>query len=242
MSEDTAVLEERSGYIWVILPDAVSMYNSRDIEQAVITKLTKGSGIVLDLSRTNNIFSAGLGLFIKIRKLAFEKGGTVCLVNVAAKHKEMFSSLKLDKVFPIFSTDVEFEIYQNDIWQQKCDEKRAGFIFVTQIEKDVYYLHISGEMISSSDLTPCDIFRPQAGIRLYLIDLSGLDVIDMQGAISFRELTFKIAGGGGTCRVYGASDKIFETIGLLGADGYVTFFKDQQSAFDGKKPIDCQNP
>lgn len=236
MNEDTVVVEERTGYIWVILPDAVSMYNSRQVEQAVMSRITDGKSVVLDLSKTNNIFSAGLGLFIKLRKLVYEKAGTVCIVNVSAKHLEMFTSLKLDKVFPIFSTDVEFEIYQNDIWQQKCDENHAGFIFVSHIEKNIFYIHISGEMTSTYDLTPCDIFRPQAGLRLYLINLSGLELIDMQGAISFRELTFKISGGGGICRVFGASEKIHETLGLLGADGYVSFFKDEQSAFDGTNP------
>lgn len=237
MNYDTAVVEDRSGYVWVTLPDAVSMYNSRQIEQDVTFRIVEGKGVVFDLSRTNNIFSAGLGLFIKIRKIVFEKSGTVCLVNVSAKHIEMFSSLKLDKVFPIFATDVEFEIYQNDIWQKKCEEKRVGFIFVSQIEKEAFYIHISGEMVSTNDLTTCDVFRPQAGIRLYMVDLSGLELVDMQGAISFRELTFMISGGGGICRAYGASEKIRETLGLLGADGYVTFFNDEKSAFDGNSPL-----
>jgi anti-anti-sigma factor len=237
MNYDSAVVEERSGYVWVTLPDAVSMYNSRQVELDVASRITEGKGVVLDMSRTNNVFSAGLGLFIKIRKLVFEKSGTVCLVNVSAKHIEMFSSLKLDKVFPIFATDVEFEIYQNDIWQKKCEEKQVGFIFVSQIEKDAFYIHISGEMVASNDLTPCDVFRPQAGIRLYMINLSGLDLVDMQGAIAFRELTFKISGGGGTCHAYGATEQIRETLGLLGADGYVIFFNDEKTAFDGSNPL-----
>ncbi|MBN1603512.1 MAG: STAS domain-containing protein [Chitinispirillaceae bacterium] len=237
MNDDTPVVEKRSGYLWITLPDAVSMYNSKAVEQAVLSQITDTKSVVLDLSKTNNIFSAGLGLFIKIRKHVFEKSGTVCLVNVSAKHSELFTSLKLDKVFPIFSTDVEFEIYQNDVWQQKCAEKQSGFILVSQIEKKIYHIHLSGQMTCDNDLTPCDVFRPQAGIGLYLINLSNLELIDMQGAIAFRELTFRISGGGGICRGFGASEKIHDTICLLGADGYTSFYNDEQSAFNGNNPI-----
>jgi anti-anti-sigma factor len=240
MNEDTAVVEERSGYLWITLPDAVSMYNSRTVEQAVISHITENKNVVLDLSRTNNIFSAGLGLFIKIRKHVFEKSGTICIVNVSSKHSELFSSLKLDKVFPVFSTDVEFEIYQNDVWQKKCAEKQTGFIFMSQIEKNIFHIHLSGQMTADNDLTPCDVFKPQAGIELYLINLSNLELIDMQGAIAFRELTFRISGEGGICRGFGSSEKIHDTICLLGADGYVSFYPDEQSAFIGSNHINSQ--
>jgi hypothetical protein len=70
-----------------------------------------------------------------------------------------------------------------------------------------------------------------------MINLDGLELIDMQGAISFRELTFKISGGGGICRAYGATEKVRQTLGLLGADGYVTFFNEEKAAFDGGSPI-----
>jgi anti-anti-sigma factor len=237
MDTTETVVTERSGYLWIILPDAVSMYNSNEIEQAILSKINVSANIVLDLSRTNTLFSAGLGLLIKIRKITFEKNGSICLVNISTKLHELLTSVKLDKVFPLFSTDVEFEIYQNDIWQKKVDERKRGFIFVAQIERNAYYLHISGQMISSNDLSQCDLFSPQAGLRIYLINLSGLEIIDMHGAISFRELTFRISGGGGQCRVFGANNTLMETLGLLGVDGYCTFYPDEHSAFNDQNPI-----
>lgn len=53
-------VEERFGDLWVLLPDAISMYSCREIDAAVSKRINSSiKRIVLNLSNTYNLFSSG---------------------------------------------------------------------------------------------------------------------------------------------------------------------------------------
>ena len=226
-------IEEKCGDTWILLPDAISMYDTREIEKAIECRIVEQTKrLVLDFSKTCNLFSSGLGLMIRIRKLVHEKGGRLCLVNVSGRIRGILETLNLDKVFLIYSTDVEYEICQDDIWEERCTDVDPGFLFVAQLEQGMYRLNLSGEMIARNDLRSCDDFRPDSAATTCILDLSALNMIDAHGAAVFRELTRKIYESGARCRVFGANTLIRENLMLLGADSFIAMHDGEESALN----------
>jgi len=238
MSEkDTLTIEERSGYLWISLPDSITMYNNREIEQEIGKMLhdTKEQ-VVLDFTHTETIYSSGLGLMIRVRRFVTERGGTLSLVNVSESIFDMFVALNINKVFTIYATDVEFEISQSD-FIEKNRKNHFGFLFIAKIENECYRLHLSGEMVETSDFTPCRRFEPSAVITKYLIDLSGLEMIDSAGVDELIALTKRITAFGGECRAYGAVAINRDMLVSLGAEKYLVFYPDEKSAYEATNAL-----
>lgn len=231
-------IEEKSGYLWIVLPDAITMYNNREIEEMIGNRLRdRQDHVVLDFTGTQTVYSSGLGLMIRIRRFVSERNGILSLVNVSEQLFAMFAALNIDKVFNIYATDVEFEISQDDFLNKKNTDKGIGFLFVTKIENGVMHINISGEMSRSFELATCKNFEPPPGISLYLVDLSALESVDSDGAVALLAMTKKITGSGGTCRAFGVPEIKREMLMILGADVHLAFYPDQQSAFEGHCPI-----
>lgn len=237
-SKNELVIEQRSGCLWITLPDAITMYDNKGVEQRIAQELRdRKDHVVLDFSNTRAVYSSGLGLMIRIRRFVTERGGMLSLVNVAQPVHDMFSALKIDKVFTIYATDVEFDISREDFPGKKDDNGKIGFLFVVKAEHGSMRFNISGEMTSDYNLSPCKEFKPSDESPLHLFDLSGLEAIDSAGAETFADLTSRIAAAGGTARAYGAHGVILETLTLLNADNYLTFYADEKSAYEGVSPI-----
>ena len=238
MNRDELKIEEKEGYLWITLPDAITMYDNKEIEQKIGNRLRdRKDHVILDFSHTRAVYSSGLGLMIRIRRFVTERGGCLSLVNVSEQLFDMFKALNIDKVFRIFATDVEFEISQDDFIQKNNPEKEIGFLFVGNVEKGIYRLHISGDMTVSSDLSACSTMQPSPDVKLYLFDFSGLDSVDSEGADALAGIAGRIVSAGGTCRAYGIAEMAHETLMLFGADTHFTFFTDEKSAFEGTSPI-----
>lgn len=238
MNKDELKIEERAGYLWITLPDAITMYDNKEIEQKIGNRLRdKKDHVILDFSHTRAVYSSGLGLMIRIRRFVTERGGMLSLVNVSEPLHDMFRALNIEKVFRIFATDVEFEISQDDFVKKGTSEKQIGFLCVTNTESCACRIHLSGEMTSAFDLTSCKEIQPLAEIMLYLFDFSGLESVDSDGAEVLSDLTKRIISEGGTCRAYGIQEMLRETLTLFGADSHFTFYSDEKSAYEGTSPI-----
>lgn len=235
MAEKKIKIENRYGYLWVVLPDAINMNDCREIESVIEANLIgKEYLVVFDLSETFNVFSSCLGLMIRIRKIVHEQNGVVCLVNVSERIRNLLVTINLDKVFPVYATDTEFEISQSDVWNKSLSKRGPGFIFVSQLENDVCRINMSGELTSNRQTESCSNFNPIPDIKEYVIDLSGLEMIDSYGTVVLQNFIKKICSAGGKCRAFGADEFISETIQLLGADSGAEFFSDEQAAVKGK--------
>lgn len=234
MSENDAVkIEDRSGCLWITLPDSITMYNNKDIEHIIGKELhDKKEMVVLDFTNTQTVYSAGLGLMIRIRRFVTERGGSISLVNVPEPVQSMFVSLNINKVFPIYATDVEYEISQKD-FVDKSIKSNVELLLITRIEHDSFKIHLSGDMIAASDYAACRKFEPSPVISLYLIDLSGIRMIDATGIEEFIAFVKKVASAGGTCRVYGISDVNKDMLSAMGAEKYLTFHADEKNALSG---------
>ena len=231
-------IEKRSEYLWITLPDAITMYDNKEIEQKIGQQLRdRKDNVVLDFSNTRAVYSSGLGLMIRIRRFVTERGGTLSLVNVSDSIHEMFTALNINKVFNIYTTDVEFEISQESFLTGSNGKNSLGMLFVAKKEKECCFINISGDLTKEYDMTPCNEFTPYEDTALYLFDLSGLETIDSDGAETLLNLTKRITDNGGVCRAHSAQELKREMLTILGADQYLTYYTDEKSAFEGKNAI-----
>ncbi|NLG19244.1 MAG: STAS domain-containing protein [Fibrobacter sp.] len=227
--------EERFGDLWVELPDAITMYNSREIEAVIRKKMSSNiKRVVLNLSKTYNLFSSGLRLMLTLRKRIMFRGGDLVLVNVSASIRELLTDMNLDKVFQIFSTEVEFEVLHEDVWNQKSSQIEGKFIFLAQVENKICHITLSGEMVDGQDFSKCRQFKPQPGTDVFVIDFSSLDMIDASGSSILLDLISAINTTGASCRGFGAAEMVRGTLELFDVERLVTFYKDEKSALVAK--------
>ena len=221
------------GYTWIALKQLVTMNNCREIEKEIKAVLTGNADrVALDLSNTNNIYSYGIGLIIRINKYVTVSGGFLCLVNVSDKCREQFESVNLHKLFPLYATDVEFEISRDDVWQQKLHENNSGFICIVHTEGNRCRINLTGKMIASPDLSRFNPSISQDGITYYVFDLTGLDVMDTAGASLLLAVILEIAEHKGRCVSYGGSYAVNELIGLLSISEYLPCYENEQQALE----------
>ncbi len=102
-------IEKRHDALWISLPDSIDMDNHQKIQEMIEPEMEGGcERVVLDFSHTKSLFSSGLGLIIRLKKLVENKGGKIFLVNVRDKIYEGFENVGLNKTFDIFMTENEF--------------------------------------------------------------------------------------------------------------------------------------
>lgn len=223
-------IENKMGYTWIVLPDAINMESYASIEKEISRNLPKKNVyVIVDLSNTNNLYSSGLGLIIRVRKQVYELNGSLCLVNVSQKIRSVFEAVHLEKLFPLYTTDVEFVISQEQ-FRDRVTAGAFGFVFIARIENGVYRINFSGQMTVEQDLSAIYGFKPDAAVGCYIFDLTGLDMIDSTGAAILIKLVTDIHKHGGTSLAYGATPGVAELVDLLGLDEYIALCADERSA------------
>jgi anti-anti-sigma factor len=238
----TVQIEERRGCTWIVLPDAVTIDSYSSIEEEVGRVLVgKNIRVVVDLSKTNDLFSSGLGLIILIRKKTLALDGTIFLVNFSRKIRSVLEAVRLDKVFALYATDVEFEISQEQFGKH-FNGKEVGFVFIARIEDGVYRINLSGYMAVDQNLSACQDFVRNSSIDRYVFDLTGLDLIDSTGAAMLIRLVRDIHEHDAMCLAYGVNQSVAELLNLLGMDEYVFLCADERSALlRARKPPAVRN-
>ncbi len=228
--KERVIIKEKFGNVWIVLPDDIDMDTYGLLEEEIRQALSgEHVRVVVDLSNTNDLFSSGLGLIIRIRKQVCELNGSLCLVNVSEKIQGILKAVNLDKIFPMYATDVEFEISPEQ-FQKHFNENKVGFVFIAYIENGIYRINFSGQMTVEEDLSKIQDFRRDAAIDRYIFDLTGLDLIDSTGAAALIRIVKDIHEHGGTSLAYGATPSVAELVNLLGLDEYVTLSFDERSA------------
>ena len=228
---DRIVIERRTGYLWVTLPENIVVQDYSHIEDEILKQVKTSDGqIVFDFVNVRAIYSTGISILLRIHKRVSEKGGMICLVNVCHTIIDLFASLNLDKVFPLYPTDVEFEISKDEVWSQRLSERKIDFLFIAQVENGIYRITISGEMASGHDLTACRQFAPDPHVSVFVLDLSSLSAMDSSGAGVFMSMLDRIAKRGGTCRAFGAVRPVQQVLQFLAAEQYMSFCKTETDA------------
>jgi anti-anti-sigma factor len=227
-----AELTEKFGFQWIILPACINMDNYSSVGQCIHDAITKTNNkVVVDFSRTVDLYSSGLGLIIRIRKQVCELGGVIYLVNVSKKIRSIFESVRLDKIFTMYATDIEFEISQEQFTDVISGDK-FGYVFITRIENGLCRINLSGHMTLAQDLSQIHNFKPMDRIVWYVFDLTGLDLVDSAGVNTLIKLTMSIANHKGKCIAYGLNENVNGLVKLLGMDEYIIIVQDERLAIE----------
>jgi anti-anti-sigma factor len=227
-------VQEKNGFVWIKLPDAVNMDNYVAIEEEMGI-LLPGSGpkVVLDLAATHNLYSSGLGMLIRLRKRICDAGGVLYLVNVSQKIQDILKAVNLERLFTVYATDVEFEISCDDLLEKQLQEGRPGFVFVARVEKGACRISMSGRLSMGQDFSALSSFAPDAAIKNYVFDLTGLDMVDTSGIHVLSQLFVGIHKQGGAVVTYGGDEFVAELFRILDLNEIVTCYKDEREALEG---------
>jgi anti-anti-sigma factor len=223
--------QRKMGYLWVMLPDSIHMNNYREVEEQIVSKIMPESNqVVLDLAQTKYLYSSGIGLLVRLKKRVSEEKGSLSLVNVPRKIRDILETAQLNRVFDIYATDVEFEISCGDKWEKENGGRNPDFIFVCQEEDGMCRINISGQMTTMKDLSkiPKDVYKDS--IKYYIFDLTGLDIIDSHGLERLTGIIAQVNNKGGICVAYGANPSIGEMFELLGLTERIACFSDEPKA------------
>jgi anti-anti-sigma factor len=105
----TTFIDRRHGCLWIVLPSSIDMDNYEKIEQTIDPELKESpKKIVLDFSKTESIFSSGLGVIVRVQKRVSELGGQLFLVNFSPRLKDALEAVGLERIFKTFETEELF--------------------------------------------------------------------------------------------------------------------------------------
>lgn len=234
--KDNILIERKDGSLWVVLPNLIGMDDNQSVEKSITEKASKsGERLVLDFTDTTIIYSSGLGLLIRLRKIITEANGEVYLVNVSKKMHETLNAMQLDKVFKIFGTDVEFIMSVGDGWKKELANSSDDFIVVNTVENDAQRLVFSGEMSALKDLSPMTEFDLENSPDTLLFNFENLEIIDTYGAQLINEFMERSHNLGKKCIFYGANEMIRELFEIFPTYTSVDFFSTEKEALDSLK-------
>jgi len=94
------------GRIRITIPDAINMDNFQQVEYGIESVLTdKADKVVIDFGKTKNMFSAGFGMIVRLKKRIALNGGELYLVNVSPRVLEGMQSVGLTKIVTVCQDD-----------------------------------------------------------------------------------------------------------------------------------------
>jgi anti-anti-sigma factor len=221
----------KNGFLWITMPDSITMDNYVKIEDEIVDAVAgPNTRVVLDMAATRNLFSSGLGLLIRLKKHLDEKKRTLSLVNVSHRLKDILAAVNLDKLFPVYATDVEFEISQEDILDKQARGEKTGFVFDARAEGGVYLISMTGTCGMGRDLSRLGAFCPDRKIKTYVFDLTGLDMVDTTGIHLCAQLFVRIRDMGGSVLTYGGNESFKDLMDILNLTDFVRICKDERDA------------
>ncbi len=226
-------IKRENGFLRIILPNSIGVDESWKLQTSIESNLLpEKEQLIIDFSETSTLYSPGLGILIRLRKLVTESNGALYLVNVSKKLRDIFNELNLDKVFQIYATDVEFEMSQKDVFEKKLSEEHVAFLFIPQLENETYFLTFSGQMTCLNDLSSFSNFQPDGNINKFVISLESLDLIDTYGTQLFNDLSITLNNLKCNCAIYGANKVVRELLEVLPSQYNFIFCENEKEAIE----------
>jgi len=232
MQPETVIIEHKAGCVWLTLPSTITSENRDALQKAVLEALPAHEPqCVFDLSSVNRFFSTGFGLLIAAEQEVGKRSGNVALVNVSARCREQLESVHLTRLFPVFSTAVEFEISHEAVWEKRAaSQSRTKFLCLSQIENAVNRISLAGSMMVGESIEQLKDIEVSSDIRSYLIDCTNLERIDSKGISELVVFLKKVNETGGRAMVFGMRPHILELLELLALNDMLRFYDDEQAA------------
>lgn len=228
-----AIIIREDEFLRVTFPNSVGLDDTGDLQVDIESQLlSQDDKLVIDFSDTTALYSPGFSLLIRLNKTLTDSGGSMHLVNVSKKLRDIFDGLNLKRIFSIYATDVEFEMSQQDVLEKSLIEEGGTFIFIPSLENGIYRLTLAGPMTALHDLSPIREFKPEEGCNKYIINVKDLDILDTYGAQILSKFVVTAQELGGTCAVCCAAKIVRDLLEVFPAQNTVHFFDSEKEALE----------
>ncbi len=235
-NKPTAFIKRESDFLRVTLPNSVGIDDSSTLQPDIESQLLpKDDQLIIDFSETTALYSPGFSLLIRLNKIVTDAGGSMHLVNVSKKLREIFIGLNLERIFSIYATDVEFEMSQQDMWEKNLPEEDLTFIFIPTLENGIYRLTLAGQMTSLHDLSSVKEFKPEKDSNKFIINVKDLDLLDTYGTQLLNDFATSIQDSGGKCVICGATKIVRDLLEIFPAKNSFKFYETEKEALESFK-------
>jgi len=221
---------DRGGFIWIEIPAIITEQNRYKIENIIKNKLLQDNlKVVIDLSRIQEMYSAGINIIIGLWKYISLRKGYICVVNVNPEVKITLFAARLDIILPIFEDVDEFDAI-NGPPSEKTLDNHEKFTTSFLTDGNITITHLSGHMIVTNELSSFREREFSTDSPFYLFDFEGLEKIDSVGAALLVNKIKAIVDAQARCVIYNCNEYIRDFLQLIAVGDLVTFCKDQQAA------------
>jgi len=223
--------ERKFDYIWVTLPETLNVAINPKTEKEIIDQLQEQKlKVVINCCNIQYLYSAGIALMIRIRNHLLKNSGSLWLVNVSARCKENLVTLRLDTIFTIFSTDVEFELSQTELWEDTVSQKPHNFLCIPQVKNGVCHIALTGNMTVKNNLSSFHAGIYASDVSRYVFDLAGLELLDSYGVSLFLNFITTLEKNRTRYCAFGAKNSVHDLLTLIAGDKIITFLNDEKNA------------
>jgi len=235
---DALKIENKSDFTWVTLPDSINMDTYKTLEENIQARLDSGNvRVVLDLSKTNNLFSSGLGLIIRIRKWWRNPMVSSVLSMFPEKYARSSKRCTLTKYLPSTLPTWNSKFRRMRFLEKRMFGDKFTFVCVSRVENGMYRINLSGHMTVEQNLSVINDFKPDYKIMNHVFDLTGLDVIDSSGAHILMKLLMNINQHDGKSVAYGVNETVASLAEILGMNEFLHFCVDERSALQSVRKL-----
>ncbi len=100
---------EKMGFKWIYFPELIKLKDCSTLGKNIESVLTgKKDHIVIDLKKTEFIYSPIINIIISTWKIVNKTKGSLTIVNAKNGNYDKFVDGNINKIFPVFKDEKEF--------------------------------------------------------------------------------------------------------------------------------------
>ncbi len=227
----SSFLENKSEYKYITVPPLLDAAACEEIIASVnSSNPPPHTHFVVDFALSPYLYSSGIGFLIRLRKSTLALNGTISLVNINKKCRDMLTDMHLEAILPMFATDVEFEISQTDLWATRSSEAQTIFLCTHILESGICRINLCGSMALPNSLASILHIKDLETSPWYIFDMTGLDLIDSHGMNMLLGVIEHISMLGGHSIAYGLTEVVRDMFDVLSLAATVTRCADEAEA------------
>ncbi len=114
-------VREDNGCLWITLPDSINMDSYPGLEEQIESSMASSvNSIAIDLSKTKNMYSAGFGLIVRLKKMADAHNGRVYVVHAPRRVVDAMNYLGLQKVVTVYEEGASLDFLDSPASQREA--------------------------------------------------------------------------------------------------------------------------
>jgi len=189
--------------------------------------------VVLDFSNVEYLYSRAVGSLVRFYKVQNAKGRYIVIIAPSPRLKNIFESISLTKLIPVFDSLDEFIMWQNTTG---TEEESTAADIRSELRGDIAVVTLEGdiESINRLDLDRkfLDVFTGLGGSSKVVVDLSKVVSLDESAIFAMVALSERLSREKGQLILAGANEMIKDLLSIMGTDGDFAFTESVDAAMN----------